>query len=96
MFATDENRRVYWFYPAWTRAEDTPEAVPIRPATTMVELGEAVTQDLDGPRVALHAVFADRALTVRDVEARVATLPPLAPTLGLPETTETTLTLEVK
>ena len=96
VFATDEHRRVYWYYPAWTRADETPEAVPIVPTTSLVELGDAVTQDFDGRRVALHAVFADRPLTVRDVEARLSELPPLAPSLGIPETTEVTRMLGVR
>ncbi len=96
IFAADEHRRVYWYYPAWANVDETPEAVPVARSSNLVELGEAVRQDIDASRVMLYAVFTDAPLTVRDVEARVAASDVLAPALGFPEAIETSRALEVR
>ncbi len=69
IFGTDEHAHVYWFYPAWTRPEDDPVGVPIAKDSARHELPEAITQDLDGRELLVHALFLDGATSVRDVEA---------------------------
>jgi hypothetical protein len=83
VFAADEHRHVYWYYPAWTSEGDNPGATPIVSTKDPVELRESVGHSFDAPKVQLHAVFAEEALSVREIEARVRAAPPLAPTLGL-------------
>jgi hypothetical protein len=96
VFAVDEQRRVYWYYPAWTRAEDDPVAVAIDVSGQLVELREGVVHPFDVGRIRLYAIFTDQAPTTREVEARVAVSPPLAPVLGLPSAVETSRILEVR
>lgn len=69
LFALDAERRVYWFYPAWTDPQANPAAVPIDKRPGLHELGEAIAHDFRGPTLALHALFSDRPLTVRAIEA---------------------------
>jgi len=78
VFAVDEHRHVFWFHPAWGRGQSPPAAVPAMPGPGPHELGEAIRHALDGQRLLIRAVFADRPLAVDDVEAWDA-LPPLAP-----------------
>jgi hypothetical protein len=68
IFGADEHAHVYWFYPAWTRPEDNPVAVPIATDAARHELAEAVSQPLDGKRLDIHALFVDGAVSVQDVE----------------------------
>jgi hypothetical protein len=69
VFGVDEHRHVYWYHPTWTRAEDSPRAVPIEKTADALELKAATRHDLDGERLTLYGVFTDKALTVQEVEA---------------------------
>jgi hypothetical protein len=69
IFGTDEHAHVYWFYPAWTRPEDNPVAIPVSTDGARHELDDAVVQPLDGKRLDIHALFVDRTISVREVEA---------------------------
>lgn len=72
IFGVDEHRHVYWYHPAWSRAEENPSGIAISTAPGLHELPEAVTQRLDGEELSMHALFSDQAITVRQVEAAVA------------------------
>jgi hypothetical protein len=96
VFAADEHRHVYWYFPAWTRPDDDPMAVPIVATSDLVELKEAVAHPFDADRVVLHAIFTDDAPTARSVEKRIAEAPPLAATIGFEEAIETSKRLEVR
>ncbi len=95
VFATDENGKTYWYYPAWTRGDENPTAVPIEPSTALVELPAAITHSFEASRLRVHAVFSDVPLSVREVESRLEATPPLSPTLGFPGTLETSRLLEL-
>jgi hypothetical protein len=71
VFATDEHRRVYWYYPAWRDAAQDPEAVPIRAGEALVELPEAIGHPLDDGTLTVHSMLLDTPLHVRDVEERL-------------------------
>jgi hypothetical protein len=71
VFGVDEHRHVYWFHPAWSRGQPSPSAVPAAPGAGPHELPEAIRSGLDGRRLIVHALFADRPLRASDVEARV-------------------------
>lgn len=89
IFGVDEHAHVYWFYPAWTRVEDNPVAVPIATDGARHELPEAITQDLDGKQLLVHALFVDGATSVADVEGLLRTHPsgPLPIAGGIESTT---------
>ncbi|HEY4392523.1 MAG TPA: hypothetical protein VGP64_00600 [Polyangia bacterium] len=72
IFGVDEHRHVYWYHPAWSRAEENPTGIPISGAPGTHELPDAVTQPLDGENLSIHALFSDQALTVRQIEQAVA------------------------
>jgi hypothetical protein len=66
IFGVDEHRHVYWYHPAWVNPATTPTAVAIPGGRH--ELPEAVSHDLDGGVLTLYAVFANEAVSVRELE----------------------------
>jgi hypothetical protein len=72
IFAVDEHRHVYWYYPAWPAGTPAPGPFPARPGPGPHELPEAVRHMFDGGRIDLHALVADEPLAVIDIEARIA------------------------
>jgi hypothetical protein len=70
IFAIDGAGHVAWYHPAWTDPADNPRAVPITKQVGFMELPEAVRHSLQGPSLTVHALFMDKALDVRAVEAR--------------------------
>lgn len=79
VFAVDEARQVYWFFPAWQDRAQDPEAIAIERSEAPRELKEAVTHRYQGDRLTLRAVFTDEAVTVREVERRLAEGEPVSP-----------------
>jgi hypothetical protein len=72
VFAVDEARRVYWYHPAWVNPADDPPALDVARDDAVHELPQAVTHRFTGRRLRVFGVFADRAMSVRQVEALVA------------------------
>jgi hypothetical protein len=72
IFAIDGAGHLVWYHPAWTDPADNPTAVPITKQVGFKELPEAVRQSLQGPSLTVHALFMEKALDVREVEARAA------------------------
>jgi hypothetical protein len=72
VFGVDEHGHVFWYHPSWNDAASNPTAVPVVPGVDMVELPEAVSQNLDGQELTLHAVFMDAPWTVRQMEEQLA------------------------
>jgi hypothetical protein len=79
VFAVDEHRHVFWYHPEWSRAGEDPVGIPISVAPGLHELPAAVAQPFDGERLVIHALFTDRDLTVRQVEAALAVGGPAGP-----------------
>ncbi len=75
IFAVDEKDRVYWFHPAWTDAAADPVAIPAENGPSVHELREAVRHRFAGTRIDIHAVFLDKPLTVRQMEAEIQVAP---------------------
>jgi hypothetical protein len=73
IFGVDENRRVYWFHPAWPVGAPAPRAIAAVPGPEPHELPEAIRHEIVGRRLTIHAAFADRPLAAEDVEAAVRT-----------------------
>ncbi len=72
VFAVDEHGHVYWYHPGWSDAGENPTAVPISAGPGLHELPAAVLHKFDGERIMIHALFTDRELSVRQIEAAVA------------------------
>ena len=72
VFGVEENRRVYWFHPPWLDPRENPIAVAIEPGDEARELPIVIRHDYAGLDLHLVALFTDRALSVREVEAAVA------------------------
>ena len=72
----DEHKHVYWYHPAWLNSEKKPVAVKIASdddaETPAHELPEAIAHPLDGQKLDIVAVFAPRAVTVTEIEQKVA------------------------
>jgi hypothetical protein len=75
VFGVDEHRHVYWFHPAWAPGQSPPRAVQAAPGPGPHELGEAIRHRVDGRRLIVRAVLADRPLGVADVEAGIRDAP---------------------
>jgi len=72
VFVVDENRQVYWYYPAWTSPTENPMGIPVALDDALHEIPQAIHHRLHGRRVELFGVFADRPLSVRDLETAVS------------------------
>ncbi len=72
IFGVDARQAVHWYHPAWVDPNDNPVAITIEPAERPRELGQAVRHPLAPGSLTLYGVFTDEALTVKDVEARLA------------------------
>jgi hypothetical protein len=73
VFGIDEHKHVYWYHPAWLNPEKKPVAVKISSDDDAVhELPEAIAHPLDGQKLDIVAVFAPRAVSVTEIEQKVA------------------------
>jgi hypothetical protein len=72
VFGVDEHRHVYWYYPAWTSADDDPHGVDVAAGPEVRELPEAIRHELDGRELTIHAVFLDDDTSVKRIEAMLA------------------------
>lgn len=68
VLGVDENRKIYWFHPAWNDQTRDPRAVSIDPGVVPRELPEAITHAFTGGTLRILGLFADHELSVRDVE----------------------------
>jgi anti-sigma factor RsiW len=69
IFGVDATGEVRWFYPAYERPETNPAAIAIQKGRAT--LPDAVYHDLPRGPLALHALFTQQPLRVREVEAWV-------------------------
>lgn len=67
----DSTGQVRWYAPSWTNPAQVPSAVAIEPGQQLRELPNAVEHSLPPGRLTIHAVFSDRAATVREFEAQL-------------------------
>jgi hypothetical protein len=96
VFALDEERHVYWYYPAWTNADETPAAVAIEPTRKLLELGEGIRHSFRGRHLRIYALWSDERMTTREVEARLTDGGSLPERLGWSGTVERSRALEVR
>jgi hypothetical protein len=102
VFAVDERGAVFWYYPAWLRAEDNPRSI-LAKAGTEVPLPEKVKHAFEPGPLVVYGLFTREPVSVRDVEAHVkawveggrwSTLSP--PRFELGDTAQHTLSLKVR
>lgn len=62
---------VHWYYPAYRRLGEDPEAVSILPGTTGIELGEEIRQALRPGAVRIYALFLREPHRVLEIESIV-------------------------
>lgn len=72
IFGVDDLGKVYWFYPAWIRAEEDPKAIEALATPGVHELPDAVHQRIEGSRFDVHLLFLDAPRGVHEVERAVA------------------------
>jgi hypothetical protein len=72
VFAVDQSYRVHWFYPAYQRTDDDPQAIAIERGRSGVELGEEIRLPVAPGQLRVYALFLDHAERVSRIEALVA------------------------
>jgi hypothetical protein len=71
VFGIDDQRQVYWYYPAFLDPRDNPTGISIEKGASRVALDEVVAHRYRAGRLTLFGVFSDRAFSVADVERAV-------------------------
>jgi hypothetical protein len=71
VFATDAQRRIYWFAPLWRHAADNPRALAVASGDAQHELNQAVRHALPAGKLELVVLFSRKPYTVREIEARL-------------------------
>jgi hypothetical protein len=84
VFAVDEAGKVYWYVPAWTDAAADPHSLAIAPGADFHEVHDAVTHELTGHHLLVHALFTDETFTVRQIETLLQLEPAALARLGRP------------
>ena len=74
VFAIDEANGVHWYYPAYVRAGEDPEAVPIITGAIGVELGEEIRHALPAGALRVYALFLPEPHRVLEIEGLAAAL----------------------
>ena len=69
IFAVDSANEVRWFYPAYEKAGENPESIPIDGGRANVTLGELVQQDFSEGPLAVYALFSNEPVRVLEMEA---------------------------
>ncbi len=72
IFARDAEGRIFWFWPAWDKASDDPQSLPIAQGPDSVELREAVRHELQPGDLTIVGLFTPKPLHVHEVEAAIA------------------------
>jgi hypothetical protein len=57
IYGVDDQNQIYWFYPAWTNADENPTAVPVERTKGVKALGRAVAHDYRGKTLRLYSLF---------------------------------------
>jgi len=96
IFGIDEQRHVYWYHPAWEKAGDDPTSIKIETTPGLHQLHEAISHDLQGRELEIHALFTDSPLSVKAVERIVATETPKLATAYAAGATESSLRFRVE
>lgn len=83
IFGVDDQQRVYWYHPAWTKPTERPVTIAISRGSGVHELSEGIVHPLASGRLRLFGVFSHAALSVDDIERAVAQAGPHATQLPI-------------
>ncbi|MDJ0764508.1 MAG: hypothetical protein QNJ97_16140 [Myxococcota bacterium] len=72
IFAIDENRQVFWYYPEYLQANTNPAGIPIRKDVSEMELPEMIAHLFSGGPVTIYGLFTDQMIRVSEIEKIVA------------------------
>ncbi len=75
VFGVDDDRRVYWYQPAWQNQTEHPVAVEIARDDKLHEIPQSTTHHFAGRRLQIFGVFLDQAMSAPDMEDLVAHAP---------------------
>jgi hypothetical protein len=95
VFGVDSEKRVFWFHPEWSSATERPQAIPVEQSSRPKELSEGITHAFKPGRLRIFGVFLREAMTVVEVERRIAGLSVDALELPLQDTVQTVQVVEV-
>ncbi len=84
VFAIDEADKIYWYVPAWTDPASEPRSLAIAAGSNFNEVSDAVTHELTGKHLTVHALFTDESYSVREIESMLALAPQTLARLGRP------------
>ena len=96
VFGVDEHDNVYWYHPAWLRADEDPRAVAIAAGAAVHELPEAVSHELRGDTLRVYGVFTEHPMTVRQVESLLGEVRGQPAQLPFPDAEQASLFLRVR
>jgi hypothetical protein len=85
IFSVDAANQVRWFYPAYDKAGENPESIPIEGGRANATLGELVQQDFSEGPLAVYALFTSEPERVLQIEAwlnQLGRAPDQAPRAG--------------
>ena len=96
VFAVDENKKIYWYHPAWRNPGQDPVAIRIETSDGLHELPEAISHTLTGKNLWIHAIFTDQAMAVKEVEALMRAQNEPSKTLPLKNAEQKLILLKVR
>lgn len=95
IFGVDEHGHVYWYHPAWIDPAANPSAISVSTSAESHPLEEAISHDLDGKTLEIHALFSRQSRNVHEIEAMLGgKRAPVGP-LVLPSSIDVVSTVEV-
>lgn len=68
IFGADEQKNIYWYYPAYRDPGQNPGSIAIQARPGVHELPEAIQHDLKGSSLRITALFTHQPLTVKEAE----------------------------
>jgi hypothetical protein len=95
VFGVDSEKHVFWFHPEWSSATERPQAIAVERSVQPKELAERITHAFKPGRLRIFGVFLREAMTVVELEHKIAGLSVDALELPLPNTIQTVQVVEV-
>jgi hypothetical protein len=91
IFAVDQQRRVFWYHPAWAAGQPPPRALPAAAGLEAHELQDAISHDLAPGQLRIYGLFSDDSPGAAEVETAVASGRTLAEVFSRASITERVL-----
>jgi hypothetical protein len=91
IFGVDQQRRVFWYHPAWPAGDPPPRALSAAAGVGPHELPDAIGHDLTPGQLRIYGLFSDDSPGAAEVEAAVASGRTLAEAFSRASITERVL-----